>query len=119
MKKTFLFLKNGYWEDKKIFLFLSAGVLLNLFFWLAVWRMTSFFEGQIPLHYNIYFGVDLLGDKKEIFKLPSTGAIFFLLNFALSFFLYERERILSYFLIIAGFFVQIFLFASALLIISL
>ncbi len=112
-------LKNNYWQDKKIFLAFIFSLLINAFFWFVVWYLTLSFENTIPLHYNIYFGVDILGDKKEIFKLPLIALLILIINFVLSFILYKQKKILSYFLILAGFLIQVFLLTAGLLIISL
>ena len=115
----FTFLKNEYWLNKKIISILVFSLLINIFFWLALWYLTLSAEGSIPLHYNIYFGVDLLGSKNEIFKLPLIALLIFLINLALSLFFYKKEKIFSYFLVLAGFLIQIFLLTAGLLIVNL
>ena len=109
----------SYWRDKKIFLALLAGLLINVFFWLALRALTSPLENPIPLHYNIYFGVDLLGDKKEIFKLSFIASLMLLINFVLSFIIYHKEKLLSYFFVFSGALIQIMLLIFSLLIINL
>ncbi len=108
-----------YWRDKKIFWALLAGLLINIFFWLALRSLISSLENPIPLHYNIYFGVDLLGDKQEIFKLSFIASLIFLINFVLSFIIYHKEKLLSYFFVFSGVLVQVMLFIFSLLIINL
>lgn len=115
----FLFLKNDYWRDKKIISIFIFSLLLNIFFWFVVWYSIISFKGDIPLHYNIYFGVDLLGDKNEIFKLPLIALLIFLINFILAFIVYKKEKILSLFLTVAALMIQIFLLTAALMIINL
>lgn len=117
--KKFLFLQTDYLKDKKIFISLIFSLLINIFFWITVSSLTASSQGSIPLHYSIYFGVDLLGDRKEIFKLPFISLLFILINFILSFIIYKREKILSYFLVFSAFLIQIFLLGAALLIINL
>ncbi|NQU77157.1 hypothetical protein HQ544_00495 [Candidatus Falkowbacteria bacterium] len=56
-------------------------------------------EELIPLHYNIYFGVDLIGNKNNIFKLSFIGFLVFLINYFLAFLVYRREKLASYILI--------------------
>jgi len=106
-------------KDKKIILISALSFLINIFFWLILWYSTLTFEGSIPLHYNIYFGVDLLGDKKEIFKLPLIALLILLVNFILARVIYKKDKILSYFLVLASFLIQIFLLIAGLLIVSL
>ena len=67
----------------------------------------------MPLHYNIYFGIDLLGPWYQIFLLPILGLIFLLINFLFGMAVYRRELILSYFLAGTSSFVQIIFVLAA------
>lgn len=67
----------------------------------------------IPLHYNIYFGIDLLGPWWYFFILPSAGFVTLVLNCVLAMFLYTRERVASYVLSLTSCAVQIALFFTA------
>ena len=110
------FFKNDYWQNKNIVFVLIFSLLINIFFWFSLWYLTMSYKGNIPLHYSIYFGIDLLGNREEIFKLPFIALLIFLINFILSFILYKKEKIFSYFLLIASFTAQIFLLTPGLLI---
>lgn len=66
------------------------------FFYLLIKIKTR--EPLIPLHYNLYFGVDLIGNKYEILKLPLVGLVILFLNFFLSSIFFRREKLVSYFL---------------------
>lgn len=66
---------------------------------LAWWLLYSKFHAQtefVPLHYNIYFGIDLYGPWWRVLILPLSGTLFLFLNLALSFILYQRARMISY-----------------------
>ncbi len=54
------------------------------------WRLAPLLEAGeiIPLHYNIYFGVDYLGAWQYVFALPAFATVVFILNTILS----KRER---------------------------
>ena len=82
-------------------------LLLNIFLWLFLAYNSRDFAGQIPLHYNIYFGIDSFGPWYKIFWLPIFGLAIFLFNFVFGALIYEFEKILSYLLIgtasLAGF----------------
>ena len=69
---------------------------------LAWWLLYSKFHAQtefVPLHYNIYFGIDLYGPWWRVLLLPLSGTFFLFLNPILSFILYQRAKIISYLLL--------------------
>lgn len=60
-------------------------------------------EGVMVLHYNVYFGVDLLGIWWQTFLLPLLGLLFFLGHSFLAKHFYQRtERIASYLLLLGS-----------------
>lgn len=73
-------------------LVLNIGLLVFLFFFIK--------QSNIPiaLHYNVDWGVDYLAEVKEIILLPLIGFFIFLFNGVLSFRLWSRNRVLSYYL---------------------
>jgi hypothetical protein len=87
---------------------LAAGVLLNL----ANWSLLAFFirrvDFPIILHYNVYFGVDIIGDWRQVYLTPLMGLVFWLVNLALARHFYAaRERIASYILLLGALLVQL------------
>lgn len=57
----------------------------------------------IVLHYNVYFGVDLLGVWWQAYILPFLGLLFFLGHFFLARRFYRRgERIAAYLMLLAA-----------------
>lgn len=66
----------------------------------------------IPLHYNIYFGVDKFGPWFEVFEWPAFGFIVLLLNTWLAAKYFTREPALSAFLSAGSLFVQFLLLAA-------
>jgi hypothetical protein len=71
---------------------------LQLFMW---WYLLSHFHSsadQIFLHYNIIFGVDLVGDWWRIFYLPAGGLLALFVNYVFSWALYGTDRLLARFL---------------------
>lgn len=67
----------------------------------------------IPLHYNIYFGIDLLGPWWYFFTLPAAGFVTMVVNCLLSMMLYVRERLAAYVLSLTSCLVQVALFFTA------
>jgi len=98
---------NLYSQDRFIKINFFFSILANFGLWLVLaWWIRSFPE-LMPLHYNIYFGIDLFGPWYEILISPLLGLIFFLINFFISSLIYRQEKILSYFLVATSSFVQI------------
>ena len=63
---------------------------------------------SIILHYNVYLGVDLIGEWWRIYLVPAIGTFIVLLNSFLAWRFYARkERIASYILLIAALMVQL------------
>lgn len=100
-------------SDKFISLNLFFSLLINISLWLLLAYQTRNFTDTISLHYNIYFGIDLLGSRYKVFLLPALGLVFLAINSLVGLLVYKREKILSYFLFGTSSFVQvIFIIAS-------
>lgn len=86
----------------------------NLADWLALKIFVKPVDFPIILHYNVYFGVDMLGNWKAVFILPGIGLLLLGLNtlLALSFYR-KKERIASYLLLIAALMVQLSLLVAS------
>jgi hypothetical protein len=100
-------------------IFITA-VGINLFIWILLY-FTFYplraFGDLVPLHYNVYFGIDLVGRWYKIFTIPFVGFFFILINFILSCFFYLREKMIGYFLGVTVLFSQILLAIAAAMII--
>lgn len=70
-------------------------------------------EQNVPLHYNIYFGIDLIGPWWYRFGFPVAGAVVFFVNTIFSVLLESRERVTSHFLAVGNALVQGLLFLAA------
>lgn len=76
-------------------------------------------ERLLPLHYNIYFGVDFIGEWHKIFIIPALGFFFTIINFILADIIYVRDKVIGYFLAGESVFVQIILFLASYAIVSI
>lgn len=90
------FFWHGYWTDPAIFFSLVLAVFSNLGMWVAIWWIVEPTDRPIILHYNVYFGVDAIGDWRNIFLMPALAAAILLANAVLSRFFYYKERLASY-----------------------
>ena len=60
-------------------------------------------QSVVIMHYNVYFGVDLIGEWGQIFLIPSISILFVAINTLLAQWFYRyKERIVSYALLLAS-----------------
>lgn len=90
------FFWHGFWTDPAIFFPIVLAILANIGLWVALWRAVVPTDLPIILHYNIYFGVDAIGNWKSLFFMPTLAAALLFLNLVLSRFFYYKERLISY-----------------------
>ena len=87
---------------------LIGSLVLNI----ANWGLIAFFirpvDFSIILHYNVYFGVDVIGPWWQIYFLPFIGLIILGINTVLGYLFYQKkERIVAHLLMLATFIAQI------------
>ncbi len=72
---------------------LNIANLLILFYFIGK------LNNLIILHYNVYLGVDLIGDGRQILLMPLVTLCFLLVNLSLAiYFFNKKERMLSHIL---------------------
>lgn len=110
------------WKSKLIIIASGLGLAVNLLNWgliyfefyPAVYSLPPE-QSFVPLHYNIFLGIDFFGEWRKIFIFPGIALFIFLLNTILAFILYNKKALISYFLSISSTFCQIFLLISTIL----
>ena len=110
-KNLKFFLKN-----KLVTIILSSSILVNLFIWLNLFRIEKT-NDLIPLHYNIYFGIDYVGEWYKLFTIPMVGLIIIAINFFLALLIYFENKFIAYILLSTALFIQIILILSSLAIV--
>lgn len=108
-----------YIRDRWVWIPLVGVVVTQIFIW---WNLVANIRpevGQIFLHYNIIFGVDLVGDWWQIFYLPAVGIFVLLLNYLLSAVFYSFDKFLARLLAIWTLFFHLFLLASIIFLVQL
>ncbi len=108
---------NKYIKDKRIIFLFTGAVVLNFIVWFLLYRNITPQEGPIFLHYNIYFGVDLIGEWYRLYLLPGVGIIILLINVYLGYLCYKRHAILAVLVLSLTVFIQAILLISAYLLI--
>jgi len=97
--------------------FLSA--LINALNWIFLLKNQKNSDYPIILHYNLFFGVDYLGDYNKIYTIPFVGVIIITINTILGHLLYRKEKLASYFLSFNTFIIQTFLLFASYLVIKI
>ncbi len=88
--------------------------ILNIFLWIILIYRIPPTTSWIPLHYNVYFGIDWLGPWMYIFIYPIIGLLILLFNGILGIMLQTKEPFLSKQLIWTGLLAQLFIIFSLL-----
>jgi hypothetical protein len=110
-----LFFKHEFFKNKVVLWMAISNIILNLVNWLLLWRFIKPIDSSIILHYNVYFGVDMIGNWKAAFILPGIGLMLFFINYLLAFYFYMKlERIACHILLMASLMVQMSLLIASL-----
>jgi len=88
--------------------------LLVLVWIVPSWRLVPILEPEaiVPLHYNIYFGVDFVGKWYWVYFLPGFGTAVFIANAILSVKERKESKVFSDMLSITYFVVALFVTAA-------
>lgn len=118
------FFEHPFREDRIVKITFIASIVINLASWLILYfklHPLSYATdaGQIYLHYNLYFGIDNIGNWYEALIIPLLGLFIIIFNNILAYFFYVQERVISYSLVISQLLLQIILFAAAIFVILL
>ena len=104
--------KNKFWRDKTSMFVLLTNVLLNIVIWLFLVFRLEPSEYPVPLHFNIYFGIDVIDKWSQAFIIPGIGLIVILINLVLAYLVFSKEKFVAQFLLSSSLFVQILLFLA-------
>lgn len=108
-----------YWTDRWVWIPAVFLLLFQLFMWVYAALYVRPTADMIFLHYNVVFGVDLIGDWWKILAVPFGGFLIFLLNFALSWYCYKEDKILARFLTFVAATLNLFLAVAFYLVVGL
>jgi hypothetical protein len=93
----------GFFQNTIVRTLLILGILPTLISLMLLAYFIRPTEGLLVLHYNVYFGVDLLGIWWQTYVLPLLSVIFFVGHFFLAKRFYiKTERIAAYLLLLAS-----------------
>lgn len=90
-------------------------ICLNLLLWLGAYYINvNVSQDLVVLHYNVDFGVNLIGNVKEIFIIPFLSLVIIFINGALVLFLCRNEyfKFIIHLILCTGIIINLFLLAS-------
>lgn len=86
---------------------LIAAIFVNMVNWAVLAYFIRPVDFPIILHYNVYFGVDLIGSWWQVFFLPLMGTLILIINLVLAYlFFKQKERVASHLLLLSAFVIQ-------------
>ncbi len=89
---------------------LIGAMIINAAMWGALAYFIRPVDFSIVLHYNAYFGVDMIGDWWQVQALPAIGVCILVANTLLGMVFYgQKERIISHLLLLATCMAQVLL----------
>jgi hypothetical protein len=102
------FFSQEYFHSSLIQWVLIGSLVVNI----GDWAFIAFFirpvDFPIILHYNVYFGVDVIGDWWQIYFMPLIGLLILLVNAILGYLFYQqKERIVAHLLMLGSFVAQV------------
>lgn len=111
-------------KNRFILISTAIGLLANIATWLLILtQLRPILYGLptnqsfVPLHYNIYFGVDNFGPWQMTFIMPGAGLLILIVNTVLGLHLFNRNKLHSYFLAGLASAIQIFILIATALVI--
>lgn len=109
-----LFFGEEYLKSRIVVTLLFLCIFVNIVDWLSLAFFLHSQEGlEITLHYNVYFGRDMIGEARRAYFLPFIGLIIFMINVSLSIYFYRlKERIAAYIFLITTLAIQLSLLIS-------
>ncbi len=81
-------------------LYLLATFIVNIILWVSAFFIYNLADhGLVILHYNIDFGIDLIGQPREFFILPIFGLMVIIINSWIAMFIGRKGRFSAHLLL--------------------
>lgn len=94
----------------------SIAALLNAASWIVIYWLVPPTGDPVILHYNIFIGIDLIGDWSQLLWMPISGVVYLVVNTALAWLVRKRESVLSAILLISSIILQAIILTATILI---
>jgi hypothetical protein len=105
-------------SDRLVFFSLGVSALINIIQWAIIYIKIRPGSSNILLHYNVIYGTDLVDKGTYAYLIPGIALAFLAINILAAFFLYQREKLASYFLSMSNLPVQLVFFIAAIVLIQ-
>ena len=93
--------------------YLSLLAALNILNWLLAYYVNkNVSQNLVVLHYNVDLGVNLIGQARDIYIIPTLGLSFIVINFLLLLNIYHKNKFVVHLLLGFSLLVNLFLIAS-------
>ncbi|MFA5777446.1 MAG: hypothetical protein WC906_03345 [Parcubacteria group bacterium] len=101
------FFGQEFWKSSLIHWLLIGTLFLDAVSWGLLIFYIRPIDLPMVLHYNVYLGVDIIGDWWQVYFLPIISNLFLLVNTILAYLFYQKkERLAAYIFLLASFFVE-------------
>jgi len=86
------------WHYTQLKFFLLATLLLNIASWIIsiIINTLATNDSVIALHHNIYFGINLIGDARQVYFIPLLGILLTLINTIFSYIIRRDDSFFLY-----------------------
>jgi hypothetical protein len=109
-----------FWGYLYIKIYVLAIIILILFNWFFAYFINSkVSQGLVVLHYNVDFGINLIGDVSRIYIIPALGLFIFFINSGLAVVINRQRfenintvRLLTHLILSGALLSNLFLFIS-------
>lgn len=108
-----------YLKRLPVLLMLGVAGILNLAAWIEILVHIHPSATPIFLHYNILFGIDEIGPWSDLLWLPIGGAAIIVVNAAIGWLMFAKERCIEYILLAMSVLIEIHLLIAAFFLVSL
>lgn len=100
---------NIFFNKKPVYWLVVLSLSANIYLWYLIYNFVDFGKDFHVLHYNVYFGIDLIDSPQKLLSIPFLGIFILIFNLCLSYIVYilKKEFIIPYFLLSASLFVNL------------
>jgi len=102
------------WTDRAVRWLALVGLLLSILLFGYVYLIYPSLPPSLPLHWNSQAQVDVIGDPRELLRLPLFGLIVWVANLVIGLWALRRERAATIFLLAGAIAAQVVFAAGAL-----
>jgi hypothetical protein len=106
------------WHDLWFWGLVLVGIVANLILWALIAGLYQGLPDRLPLHFDPFGRVDLVGPREGLLIVPLIGSMAALANGFLGMVVHHRERFASYLLVFVNLVVQVMSWIAALRIIG-